>query len=163
MKVKRSTSLDQSLPVGRAHGLALALSVLLPLLAGCPGSLEGTFPPLNGGGGTGGAGGGGGPACDAPAQVFMTGCFFCHGNGGVPQPPDLATVPIEMNLLAVNSTSPMSTCMGQPFINKANPAASVIIKRVSGTTCGPLMPFGATAPAQATIDCVTSWVMSKSQ
>jgi hypothetical protein len=139
--------------------LTLGVGLLLPLLAGCPGSLEGTFPPP-GGGGTGGTGAGGAAGvCDAPTMVFATRCSFCH--------PLLAQPDLTMNpppdLTVVMSTMASTGCVGMPLVNATTPADSVLLKRISGTTCGDQMPMGGPYLSATEIACVTSWVMSKAQ
>jgi hypothetical protein len=140
--------------------LALGAGLLLPILSGCPGSLEGAFPPPPGMGGTGGAGGAGGAPvdCDAPTMVFAPKCSFCHP---VLAQPDLTMNP-PPNLAAVMTTMSPG-CENMPIINAASPSSSVILKRISGTTCGNQMPLNLPALSPTEIDCVTNWVISNAQ
>jgi hypothetical protein len=136
-----------------APWILLPLVLLSPVLSGC-GSMD---DPMSMTGGMGGAGGGGGSSgpCNAPAQVFgspgkIGKCNFCHVAGGTP--PDLTTP----HVTGV-SDSGFSKCLGQPFINTNNRAASVILKRIMGRSCGDQMPLGIPLNA-ADMACVTSWV-----
>jgi hypothetical protein len=140
--------------------VALLAMALLPLLAvACPASES------EGPGGTGGAGG---APCDAPNMVFKTTCTGanCHGPG--PFPPDFQGDPT--GLVVGRASISVAPCTGMPIVNAANPAASVLLTRINGATCGEQMPSNIDNPdarrpvlTQQQIDCVTSWVMSKKQ
>lgn len=141
-----------------AFGLMVGL--LLPLATGCPGSLEGNWPPATGtgSGGSSGSGGAGGSLgfCDAPNQVFKNPtnlCFGCHP-ANLTTPPDLATP-----VVTGNSVSASSTCQGMPFIDRTTPANSVLVKRVMGTSCGPQMPILGFTLSAADQACVLDWAM----
>lgn len=119
---------------------------------GC-GSDGGGGSATGGHSGSGGAGGGLG-YCDAPNQVFRSNtnlCFLCHPVGNS-TPPDLTTP-----IVTGNSSSVMSLCQGMPFINRTNPANSVLVKRVMGTSCGPQMPILGFTLSAADQACVADW------
>lgn len=105
-------------------------------------------------------------ACDAETMYFKStdlgkgGCgpLGCHTPGGFP--PDLASDDAWSRLAGKPATY-QSPCKDQPYVNSAKPADGVLIKRLNGMSCGAIMPFGATSPNQAALDCITSWVNSK--
>jgi hypothetical protein len=144
------------------HGLFLGLTagLLMPMLFGCPGSEVG-------GGGTGGMTGAGGapPNCDAPTMLIqkdttLGGCLGSTCHSGV-FPPDLTATNLKTALLGMNAT--VAPCKDQPLINTTNWAASVILKRISGTDCGERMPDklfnkDATYLTQESINCIAGWL-----
>jgi hypothetical protein len=174
MKRPFSERESQALFSLRALGLLSSL-VLVPALAGCPGTLDPGF--LNAGstgtggmmamaGGTGGAGNTGGPPCDAPAMVFTPSCVAasCHKNGaGVGIfPPEFsaAKYPTFKSTAVLNPTGP---CNGKNIIDPGSPATSPLLIRIMGADCGDQMPDKAIdatvnylTPDQ--ISCVSSWI-----
>lgn len=150
--------------------LGLTGGLLLPLLSGCPGVLPEPASRYDGGGtGTGGMTGGGTGgstvgACDAPTMYFQNtsataGCGNASCHSGIFSP-NLVMPDPWSRLVGVNATLG-TTCVGMPLVNPAKPADGVLIKRVGGSACGSVMPFGATTFDQATLDCIKSWVNSK--
>ena len=154
------------------HSFSLLAGLVLPLLGACSGSLDSNFPPATGSGGSGTTGSGGrtgadggtgtggaSGTCDAPTQILKPTCGMagCHMGPNPTFPPDLTTNPVTalVGVAAVSSTAP---CEGQPLINHANPASSVILARISGTTCGPQMPYFLTPLSASDMACLTSWV-----
>ncbi len=178
--MNRPFSERQDQAFSRLPSLALLASLMLvPVLAGCPGTLDPRF--LNGGGaggmivmgGTGGAGVAG-PPCDAPIMYFQatdaTGCALagaCHDASGAAalSKLNLADAGVWSRLSNVPAASPTGTkCLGMPLVNPTRPAGGVLITRVSVVDgCGPgtLMPFGAQAVNQPIAACITSWVNSQ--
>ncbi|MEP6653351.1 MAG: hypothetical protein ABJA82_08340 [Myxococcales bacterium] len=158
--------------VARLSTLALLAGLfVLPVLAGCPGSLgkgdwpAGTGSPGTGGAtGTGGSGtgtGGSGPACDAPTMVFMPKCSgaTCHLPSPGIFPPDFSNLAALKTTTAASSLAP---CKGKPIVDPATPGMSVLVTRVTGSTCGERMPdmmIDNTVKylTQPEIDCVSSW------
>ena len=150
--------------------LATVVSLALPFLAGCPGSLDPVFLAAPGAGGTGAV-----PAadCDAPALYFRatdatTGCAaagVCHDSVGVTFS--------KLNLVDANPWQRLlnqpamgvdgPACKGMLLVDGTNRANSVILKRVSGDTCGAdtLMPLGAASPQKEVVDCITAWVFAQ--
>ena len=160
--MKDAFAIRRSQPASRLGELALTAGLLLPLLAGCPGSLEGTFPPplMTGSGGSNGSGGTG--VCDAPGTLFMSNntCGGCH-DGPKSSSPDLTTTnPAVWTRLVSKPATLGTTCLGMNLVNPSKPADGALLKRLTGTTCGVQMPF-LSAPDQAAIDCITSWVNSQ--
>jgi hypothetical protein len=138
--------------------VALLAMALLPLAAAaCPAS------DMGGNGGTGGVSG-----CDAPNMVFKTTCTGsnCHGPG--PFPPSFEVADPSSMLVGQPALTSTSSCTGMPLVNAADPAASVLLTRLKGATCGEQMPSNFDMPdalrvpiTQQQLDCVTSWVMAK--
>jgi len=167
-------------PMAVAFSLALAS---LSVLAGCPGSLEGDFPPpgnstgsggsssgsggmtgsgsggsASGGSGSGGSGSGGSVAgCDAPTMVFKDKCATsgCHIAGGG-FPPDLSGSNPETRLIGKPS---LEGCGN--YLDTGKPGSGALIKKISGNTCGgSQMPANDPLTAEQ-IQCVTDWANSK--
>ena len=172
--VSHGSARNRAFLSARLHVLAAIAGLSLPLLAGCPGSLEGNWPPAQGnpagsggmtgtgtggmmGGGTGGASG----ACDAPAMWLQStnmtagGCSpaGCHSAGGFN--PNF-TGDAWAALSGKNAM--LGSCASQPFVS--GKGEGVLFKRLKGTECGASMPF--VQPInQGAIECITSWVNSK--
>jgi len=164
--MKSSVSNGRARPTVRLPILALIAGLTAPLLAGCPGALEGTWPqPINGGAGSGGASGtgtgGAGMACDAETKYLknttMPGCSAPGCHSGTFKP-DLTTDPWG-EMFTKNSTQ--GTCIGMPMIGPSKPASGTLFKRLSGTECGPFMPYLQAAPDPAALECITAWANSK--
>lgn len=145
-------------------GTVLAVTLTLPLLAGCSES----SPPANPDGSTGGGGqgGGAGVACDAPNLYFKKvggdgcGASICHADAF----PDLTSGDADSIWQRLynqpNQLSP--TCADMKLIIPQKPADGVLLRRLKGMDCGPItMPKDRPFPAQAAIDCVTSWVNAR--
>ena len=159
-------------------GIALfgmATVVGLTLLGGCPGHLGPEFPATRdetGGGGmgsggssgTGGDSGSGGdgagpPPCDAPTMVFQTSCAATGGCHTATDSLTLVGSDVEKNVIGVKATQTI-TCNGMNLVNPAPPADGVLLKVLTGNTCGIEMPIGpALMPEQ--IDCIRGWINSK--
>ncbi|MEO5769579.1 MAG: hypothetical protein ABIS92_14595 [Polyangia bacterium] len=171
--MNRPISSRRSPVVARLSTLALLAGLLvLPVLAGCPGSLgAGPWPDSTGGGGATGTGGNSSPgsggsgvaACDAPNMIFMPKCSEarCHGPAGL-FPPDFS----KLNALkTTKATSSTMTCAMKLITDPATPAMTVLMARINGTTCGEQMPSKLFNPdvtylTQQEIECVSSWVTS---
>src|SRR5688572_4020751 len=104
------------------------------------------------------------PACVTTAFMNAT-CTTCHAPatkdffGGL----DLAGATVTerlMNVPAKNTMATNAAGCGTKLIDADNPAQSVLLKRISGTSdCGPAMPSGngVTGPD---LDCLKAWIMS---
>jgi hypothetical protein len=168
------------------RGLAVArqgagLAALGVFLTGCPagGTLE--EPECYGTEGCEASGGGGGPAgtCDGTV-VLATSCSngpFCHASGSTAPPTggvELVTPPAGMTLgqSLYNRPATHATTLGcsstpqELIIDAGDPARSLLLTKVTGTTagvdfaCGVSMP-PAEAPLSARdIGCLTEWVYS---
>jgi hypothetical protein len=95
-------------------------------------------------------------------MVFVTTCAQAGCHDGATFSPNLASDQLA-NLMGEKALSSLAPCMGQLLLNPAAPASSVMLTRMTGSTCGPRMPFGAAAFPQSAIDCVTSWVTANAQ
>lgn len=165
-------------PMAVAFSLALAS---LSVLAGCPGSLEGDFPPpgnstgsggsssgsggmtgsgsggsASGGSGSGGSGSGGSVAgCDAPKKVFQVYCVTgCHSPNVFP--PDLSGDNPEARLIGKPSTEQCGN-----YLESGKPASGALLKKITGTSCNNTqMPVGSPLSSE-NIQCVTDWANSK--
>jgi hypothetical protein len=162
-------------PIVRALKISAVLALPLALLVGCPGTLEGNFPPPgagSGGSGTGGSGSGGSgsgsggssAACDAPNMVFKNRCSgsVCHNNMVIA--PDLFTAPVENALIGKVAVFSIAGCASgsSNLVNPAKPVDGVLLKRLMGTDCGAQMPMApAAALMPSEIQCVTDWLASK--
>jgi hypothetical protein len=65
-----------------------------------------------------------------------------------------------MNVMAKNTMATNAASCGTKLIDADNPAQSVLLKRISGTSdCGPAMPSGngVTGPD---LECLKTWIMS---
>ncbi len=65
-----------------------------------------------------------------------------------------------LNVTAVNMLATNTATCGTKLIDSENPAQSVLLKRISGTSdCGPAMPSGngVTGPD---LECLKTWIMS---
>jgi hypothetical protein len=99
-------------------------------------------------------------------DVFTSQCIACHSTalkdsfGGL----DLSGDAVIMRLKDVAAThkgvtNPPACVTGAMLINSANPAESVLLKRVKGTqNCGTPMPF-APGLTGANLKCIEDWVM----
>jgi hypothetical protein len=104
------------------------------------------------------------PACVTTAFMNAT-CTTCHAPatkdffGGL----DLAGATVTdrlMNVAAKNTMATNVATCGTKLIDADNPAQSVLLKRISGTSdCGPAMPSGngVTGPD---LECLKTWIMS---
>jgi hypothetical protein len=86
------------------------------------------------------------------------GCTICHGASGVT--PHLAPTLAWAAIVGVPATI---GCTSQNLVEPSNPDASVIIKRITGTTCGARMPPGApdyfdTHPGE--LATIRSWILA---
>jgi hypothetical protein len=73
--------------------------------------------------------------------------------------PILAPGMLNKEMLKTTNASGLSQgCSGQPFINTADPPASVILKKVMGTECGSQMPYNLPALSQGDKECLAAWV-----
>jgi len=145
----------------------LATVVGLTLLGGCPGHLGSEFPATldgTGGVGSGGSSGTGGdtmvpPPCDAPTVVFQGSCAASGGCHTATDSLTLVGSDVEMNVIGVKATQTV-TCNGMNLVNPTPPADGVLLKVLTGKTCGIEMPIGLPLmPDQ--IDCIRGWINSK--
>jgi hypothetical protein len=165
-------------PLAVVFSLALAS---VSVLAGCPGTLEGNFPPVGGsgsggsssgsGGGTGSGGsgmgsggsgsggsgsGGSSMGCDAPTMIFTPKCASSSCHGGL-FPPDLRGSTPEKMLIG----KPGNECGGN-LIETTKPASGELFKKIMDSTCGSTqMPLLADPLTSDEIKCVTDWANSK--
>jgi len=173
-------------PARAAVVFSLALASL-SVLAGCPGSLEGDFPPPgnstgsggsssgsggstsgsggsnmtgSGGSGSGGSGSGSGGSmatCDAPTMIFKDKCAMSGCH--------VSGGPFPPDL---SGSNPETRLIGKAslegcgnYLEASKPASGALIKKISGTTCGgSQMPAGDPLTAEQ-IQCVTDWANSK--
>jgi hypothetical protein len=169
-RMKRSVADGRVTAVARLPFLGvLVVGLLLPVMTGCPGALEGSWPAPTGGGATGGMSGGGTGgsgttgACDAVAKVFSNGTPTACASSGCHSavfPPLLTGTSADIWPRLFNQPQlAQNSCPGN-YVDGANLANSVILKRVSGNSCGAntLMPYLSTAPDQMIVDCLTSWI-----
>jgi hypothetical protein len=115
--------------------------------------------------GTGGAGTGGNttPACDAPGMIFRApapiGCLgsSCHSPGAQNQPPDLSGTDVATTLQGMKS---QVLCATPPelLVDPTNPANSVLMKVVSGTSCLIQMPLNAPPLSSTLQSCLMDWI-----
>ncbi|HEY8925460.1 MAG TPA: hypothetical protein VIU64_13835 [Polyangia bacterium] len=146
----------------------LATVVGLALLSGCPGHLGPEFPAtrdgIGGSSGSGGTSGSGGdgvapPPCDAPTMVFQGSCAASGGCHTATDSLTLVGPDVEMNVIGVKATQTVS-CNGMNLVNPTPPADGVLLKVLTGNSCGIEMPIGpALMPDQ--IDCIRGWINSK--
>lgn len=154
-----------------APARALALTALLSLLTGCPGTLDNAdefqrdavAPDTTGQdtveADTADAADGSEPSC-APEtimeDIFMPVCgnnVACHGdfsaNGLNLTEPDVAS-----RVFGVTST-----CNGRPLAVSGDPAASFLWEKLTSPSpeCGVAMPVGITM-TQEQLDCVSQWI-----
>jgi hypothetical protein len=171
--------------------LGVAAVVALPALGGCPGQLEGTFPPeIDGTGGTtfassggangsasggtsggatggtsgGASGGASGTPCDAPNLVFKPACggSSCHGTGS----PFGVFTGDDPSALFIGQPATFVTCPDANIVNPSQPPSGALFDLIMGSGCaGIVMPQTAgnpnPAPPSDFVDCITSWVSSK--
>jgi hypothetical protein len=103
---------------------------------------------------------------DACVKTVFTACTSCHSTaakdffGGLDLSGDAVITRLK-DVAATNmGVSNAGACMpGALLINSANPADSVLLKRVKGTqSCGTLMP--PSPPLTSTeLKCIEDWVM----
>jgi hypothetical protein len=183
--VKPPVAPDSSCSRSRLRPLAYLVPLMslvagLSLLAGCPGQLEGAFPPPgsssgtggdssgsggsqsgSGGSGTGGGSGSGGStvACDAPTMVFKTTCggTGCHDQGITPA---LLSASVNTMLVGKPAVFTSNCASGTNLVNPALPLDGVLLRRIKGGDCGTQMPSGKPALTSAQIQCVTDWLTS---
>jgi len=115
------------------------------------------------GGSASGSGGSSSAPCDAPTMVFkdtMKGCLDGGGATGCHsslQNPILTGDNIIANLKGKKAGI---LCMGQDYVNPADPESSVLYKVVAGTSCLIQMPTTPRVPpiSQAQMDCLKDWI-----
>jgi hypothetical protein len=146
----------------------LATVVGLALLGGCPGHLGPEFPAtLEGSGGSSGNGGESGsggdgvppPPCDAPTMVFQGSCAATGSCHTVADSLTLVGPDVEKNVIGVKATQTVG-CNGMDLVNPTPPADGVLLKVLTGKTCGIEMPPGAPL-MQEQLDCIKGWINSK--
>ncbi|MDQ2646089.1 MAG: hypothetical protein M3020_19915 [Myxococcota bacterium] len=65
-----------------------------------------------------------------------------------------------VNVTAVNMLATNASTCGTKLIDPENPAQSVLLKRISGTSdCGPAMPSG-NGVMGSDLECLKTWIMS---
>jgi len=136
-------------------------------VVGTGGSVTPTAGTPGAGGTVGGSGGGTAPPLPACVKTALTNqtCTTCHAPatkdffGGL----DLMGDDVGQRLMGATAKNMMATnaaACGTKLIDPDNPAQSVFLKRITGTSdCGPPMPAspGVTGPD---LECFRSWVMS---
>jgi hypothetical protein len=86
----------------------------------------------------------------------------CHGANS--QAPDLSVADPFTSLMGKNASSTIgSACVGMPYVTAGSPPGGVLMKRITGNTCGPTtrMPSIGDPLTHTEIDCVASWLSSK--
>lgn len=164
----------------RNWAIGLCAAALIPLLAACPGPLDSKFTSGDckdkrkreelvaclggtGVGGMNGGGTGGMPAsCDAPTKVFNNnqkyGCassVACHGANSPYI--DLTKPPADV-LIGKPSKTDSSTCKDMALVKTTTPASGVLFDRMTGTSCGPVMPPVIGPVAADDVECVRTWL-----
>ncbi len=94
-------------------------------------------------------------------------CNFCHGlpandlsNGNLSMGEDQATAYAAL----VGMTSTSSLCGHMTLVVPGDPAASLLVQKISGTqTCGDQMPLGGDPLPAAQITMVKSWISAGAQ
>jgi len=86
------------------------------------------------------------------------GCTACHGGGAPIAPPQLIPAIAWAGIVGVNATQ---GCTSQKLVMPGDPDASVLVKRITGGTCGAEMPPAApdyfnTHPGELTT--IRSWI-----
>jgi hypothetical protein len=147
----------------------------------------GTTPAATGGIGGGGAsatggtkatGGTGGPTGGAASNVTTVdpcvktafsanSCTLCHSASGKASAANLdltgadaAIIAALKDVAAVKQQASNAAACGTMLINSANPAESVLLKRIRGSgDCGPLMPFAGHPWSDNDRKCIEDWVM----
>jgi hypothetical protein len=121
-------------------------------------------------GGTAGPTGGAGSGMvtlEACVKTIFTECAACHSTqlkdsfGGLDLSGD-AVITRMKDVVATNKgVANAPACVpGALLINSANPAESVLLKRVKGTqNCGTTMPTGTTGLTGEKLKCIEDWVM----
>jgi len=145
----------------------LATVVGLAVLGGCPGHLGPEFPATldgsGGGSGKGGESGTGGdgapPACDAPTMVFQGSCAATGSCHTAADSLTLVGPDVEKNVIGVKATQTV-TCNGMDLVNPTAPADGVLLKVLTGNSCGIEMPIGPPLMPEQ-IDCIKGWINSK--
>jgi hypothetical protein len=130
----------------------------------------GTGAGGTGAGGTGGAGssgsgaqvengGSGGSSDCGGAQILITNCgsASCHGGGIGTFAKDEAAL---ADAIGTASSSYATSCGSGLLIDPSDATQGVIYNKISGGTCGPQMPLGATPLSPADQDCVESFLTS---
>ncbi|AUX20523.1 hypothetical protein SOCEGT47_009950 [Sorangium cellulosum] len=140
----------------RRRGLWVAAALAapaLPLLAGCPGTIDDPwrFERPDGGPGEGGS-----AACaDVPATfVERCGGQSCHGPGEPAAALDLVTLGVEARVAGV----PAQSCAGV-LADPARPEDSVLyVKLTDAPSCGARMPLGGAPYSPEELACVAAWI-----
>jgi len=170
---------DGRLDPARVALFGLATLVGLAALGGCPGHLGPEFPAtLEGTGGSAGAGTGGSPGtggdpgstgsgggmvvppCDAPTMVFQGSCAMTAGCHTATDSLALVGPDVDKSLIGKKSSQTVS-CNGMNLVNPTPPADGVLLKVLTGNSCGIQMPIGGDPLMQEQINCITSWINSK--
>jgi hypothetical protein len=87
--------------------------------------------------------------------IFTASCANagCHPGGGAPFP--LLSANSYVNLYNAQATT---SCTSDKRVLPGNAAASVLYKKISGSTCGDRMPLGRAQLSQAEIDLIRDWI-----
>ncbi|WP_437678363.1 nucleotide-binding protein [Sorangium sp. So ce131] len=146
---RRAAVAAWSLRRGVPAAAALAASAL-PLLAGCPGTIDDPWRFEGRGGGPDGV------ACgDVPAAFAeRCGSASCHGPGEPAAGLDLVTLGLDARVVG----RPAQTCEGA-LADPARPEESVLyVKLTEAPGCGARMPLGAAPLLPDEMACVSAWI-----
>lgn len=88
--------------------------------------------------------------------IFTNSCVNagCHPGGGAP----FSLRAGESYAQLVNQNATVGPCQGQRRVIPADPANSVLVKRVEGSTCGNRMPLGGSQLPAASIQLIRDWI-----
>ncbi len=93
--------------------------------------------------------------------IFTTNCVNagCHPGGGAP----FSLRAGESYRELVNQDASGGPCRGQKRVLPRDPANSVLVKRLEGSTCGNLMPLGGSPLPAASIQLIRDWISQGAQ
>lgn len=147
---------------GRIGIVPALLTATVCLALGCVGSLDDDPEDYRQGIGNPGMAGssnaGKTPPLDACVRnIFTDKCVTCHSaTRPAIASPSLAGGDVGARLL---DQAAESQCGNMPLlINSRLPNNSVLLKRISGTECGPRMPDGSRPLSSTEQDCIENWV-----
>ncbi len=98
---------------------------------------------------------------DVETQLLQVSCGIsgCHAGPAPEAALDLESPDARARLVQAQATS---SCAGEPLIDAANPTASVLYRKVSGTECGTQMPASGNLLSAAEVDCIRLWMAQTS-
>jgi hypothetical protein len=99
--------------------------------------------------------------CSQPAEVLakilMPNCAGCHGGAAPRAGLDLASMGAKVRLMAaVAKGAAAPACTGKPLL--AADGTGVFLDKITGTACGPQMPFMKAPLSAVAIKCLTDWL-----